>query len=82
MELQGLVSLFRFGISTISIIHIFFSITDIIFKANSAPVFHSSLGWIACLLHNLLGEVVPAPVLVSPMNLSPITEMVSPCSLG
>lgn len=84
MELQGRVSLFRFGIPVILIIYIFYNITDIILKLRQiCPWFHSSVGWIAWLLHNLLGEVVPAPVLlVSPMNLPPITGKVSPCSLG
>lgn len=46
-------------------------------------MFHSSLGHTACLLHNLLGETVPASVLlVSPTNLPPIKERVSPCSVG
>lgn len=43
-------------------------------KANYVPVLQSSLGWETCLLHNLLGDVAPAPVsLTSPMSLPPIT---------
>lgn len=66
MELRGWVSVFRFGIPIILSIHIFYCIIETIvkLKQNSVPVFHSSLGCTACLLHNLLGEIVPAPVLL------------------